>query len=443
MMKEKILKAIEEFGLLFSVASVTVALSGGADSMALLYALNDISKEFGFELSAAHFNHKIRGAEAERDEQFVKRQCEILGVKLFIGSADVPKFASEQHLSLELAARKLRYDFLNGIKTDAVATAHTATDNTETVLFNLARGSGLKGICGIPPKRDNFIRPLILCTRRDIEEYCSLKKIPFVTDSTNLCDDYSRNKIRHNAVPVLREINPALETAVSRAVQSFAQDSDFLEKTAAAELEKRLLNNELSIENFSKLHRAVAIRVLRGFYEKTVGVSPDFLHLRELYGIAVSGGRVSVSGGKYAVSSNGKLGICDEAKFSAQNRYCAEIIEKINDLFKKDEKVNGLFLKNAIDCDKIVGKLVVRTRMPGDKIKLSEGSGTKTLKKLFCEKKVPVGERESVPVAADENGVVWVFGQGTALRCRVDENSKKIFIIKTQVIKGDGNDAVK
>lgn len=443
MMKEKILKAIEEFGLLLSVASVTVALSGGADSMALLYALSDISKEFGFELSAAHFNHKIRGAEAERDEQFVKRQCEILGVKLFIGSADVPKFASEHRLSLELAARKLRYDFLNGIKTDAVATAHTATDNTETVLFNLARGSGLKGICGIPPKRDNFIRPLILCTRRDIEEYCSLKKIPFVTDSTNLCDDYSRNKIRHNAVPVLREINPALETAVSRAVQSFAQDSDFLEKTAAAELEKRLLNNELSTENFSKLHRAVAIRVLRGFYEKTVGASPDFLHLRELYGIAVSGGRVSVSGGKYAVSLNGKLGICDEAEFSAQNRYCTEISEKVNVLFKKDEKVNGLFLKNAIDCDKIVGKLVVRTRMPGDKIKLSEGSGTKTLKKLFCEKKIPVSERESVPVAADENGVVWVFGQGTALRCRVDENSKKIFIIKTQVIKGDGNDAVK
>lgn len=443
MMKEKILKAIEEFGLLLSVASVTVALSGGADSMALLYALSDISKEFGFELSAAHFNHKIRGAEAERDEQFVKRQCEILGVKLFIGSADVPKFASEQRLSLELAARKLRYDFLNGIKTDAVATAHTATDNTETVLFNLARGSGLKGICGIPPKRDNFIRPLILCTRRDIEEYCSLKKIPFVTDSTNLCDDYSRNKIRHNAVPVLREINPALETAVSRAVQSFAQDSDFLEKAAAAELEKRLLNNELSTENFSKLHRAVAIRVLRGFYEKTVGASPDFLHLRELYGIAVSGGRVSVSGGKYAVSLNGKLGICDEAEFSAQNRYCTEISEKVNVLFKKGEKVNGLFLKNAIDCDKIVGKLVVRTRMPGDKIKLSEGSGTKTLKKLFCEKKIPVSERESVPVAADENGVVWVFGQGTALRCRVDENSKKIFIIKTQVIKGDGNDAVK
>ncbi len=443
MMKEKILKAIEEFGLLFSVASVTVALSGGADSMALLYALSDISKEFGFELSAAHFNHKIRGAEAERDEQFVKRQCQILGVKLFIGSADVPKFASEHRLSLELAARKLRYDFLNGIKTDAVATAHTATDNTETVLFNLARGSGLKGICGIPPKRDNFIRPLILCTRRDIEEYCSLKKIPFVTDSTNLCDDYSRNKIRHNAVPVLREINPALETAVSRAVQSFAQDSDFLEKTAAAELEKRLLNNELSTENFSKLHRAVAIRALRGFYEKTVGASPDFLHLRELYGIAVSGGRVSVSGGKYAVSLNGKLGICDEAEFSAQNRYCTEISEKVNVLFKKGEKVNGLFLKNAIDCDKIVGKLVVRTRMPGDKIKLSEGSGTKTLKKLFCEKKIPVSERESVPVAADENGVVWVFGQGTALRCRVDENSKKIFIIKTQVIKGDGNDAVK
>ncbi len=441
MMKEKLLKAAEAFDMFREVGSVTVALSGGADSMALLYALKDISKEYGFELSAAHFNHKIRGAEAERDEQFAVRQCEILGIKLFCAGADVPKYANEHHLSLELAARRLRYSFLNSLTADAVATAHTATDNTETVLFNLARGSGLKGICGIPPKRDRFIRPLIFCTRQDIEEYCAANKIPFVTDSTNLCDDYSRNKIRHNVVPALREINPALEAAVSRAVQGFADDSDFLETVAAKELEKRLSGDRLSTEGFSELHKAVAIRVIRGFYEKTVGDSPDFLHLNKLYEIAVSGGKLSISGGREAVALGGRLVIA-KGGLTALNQYQTEISEKINDLFKKGEKVNGLFLKNAIDCDKIVGKLEIRTRQLGDKIKLNEGSGTKTLKKLFCEKKIPVSERSSIPVAADECGIVWVFGIGTALRCRVDKSSKRIFVIKTQVIKGDGKDAV-
>ena len=173
-MKKTVLKAVKEFSLLgdYNNPTITVALSGGADSMALLNVLLELKEELKISVEAAHFNHLIRGAEAERDEEFVKCACESLGVKLYIGRGDVPKYAKEKGVSLETAAREMRYDYLNRINKDFIATAHTASDNLETVLFNLSRGTAIDGLCGIPPKRENFIRPLILATRNQVEEYC-------------------------------------------------------------------------------------------------------------------------------------------------------------------------------------------------------------------------------------------------------------------------------
>ena len=231
-MLKKINEAVARFGLLQNAKDVTVALSGGADSMALLYALVELKDELGLQsITAAHFNHGIRGKEALRDQHFVEQQCKKLGIKLFLGSADVPAFAKENNLSLELAARQLRYQFFETLDTGLIATAHTASDNIETVLFNLTRGTALSGICGIPPKRDKYIRPLILCTRADIESYCAQKGIDFVTDSTNLSDDYTRNNIRHNVVPVLKQINQSAENAVSRMTAALREDEDFINNT--------------------------------------------------------------------------------------------------------------------------------------------------------------------------------------------------------------------
>ena len=170
-MEEKILNAVKRFSLLSCGESVTVALSGGADSVSLLFALLQLQKKLGISVSAAHFNHMIRGAEADRDEAFAREFCERLGVPFTAGRGDVPQYAAENRISEETAARLLRYAFLE--KADGlVATAHTASDNFETVLFNLTRGAALGGLCGIPPKRGKFIRPLLFCTREDIEEYC-------------------------------------------------------------------------------------------------------------------------------------------------------------------------------------------------------------------------------------------------------------------------------
>ena len=199
--------------------TVIAALSGGADSVALLYVLYSLKNELGFSLAACHVNHNLRGEESDGDERFVRRMCRFLDIPLYVASIKVNDLR-QKHDSLEECARRLRYEFFDSIsRGKLIATAHTASDNCETILINMVRGTALSGICGIPVKRDNIIRPLLYNTRGDIERYCTENSLDYVTDSTNLSDDYTRNKIRHKVVPLLREINPALFGAISRLSQ--------------------------------------------------------------------------------------------------------------------------------------------------------------------------------------------------------------------------------
>lgn len=435
-MKSKVIEAITKYSLLEKAKCVTVALSGGADSMALLNVLYEMKDELKIDLRAAHFNHKIRGSEADHDEQFVREYCKSLGVKLFVSSADVLSYAKENHESTELAARKLRYEFLESVADGGVvATAHTASDCLETVLFNLSRGTALKGLCGIPAKRGIFIRPLILCTRSDIEKYCGDKKIPFVTDSTNLCDDYTRNKIRHNIIPVLKDINPSVENGVMRTACSIAEDCSFIDEFADREYKSRIKNDGLSVENLSDIHISVAKRVIMRYYELVCGDKADNFHINGIYDICLTGGRFSIPKCMSAVCENSILKFCkvNEEKLKKTN-FKVEISKSVNDLFQNGQKVNKLFLKNTLDCDKIVGKLDVRTRLSFDSVKLKNRNGTKTLKKLYTEYKIPLCERDNLPVIADEKGVVWIYKIGVAERCAVDENTKNIFKITTETV---------
>lgn len=424
-MEEKLLNAIERFSLLDGVKDVTVALSGGADSMALLHLLSKLKEKLGISLSAAHFNHKIRGEEADRDEAFVKEQCEKLGVPVFVGSADVPSFAKKNGLSIELAARKLRYKFLNSVAKGVIATAHTASDNLETMLFNLTRGTAAKGLSGIPVKRDNIIRPIILCTRDEVELYCKENNISFVTDSTNLCDEYSRNKLRHKVVPILRELNSSAENNALRAALSVSEDNDFLDTLAREEFNRRIKNNKLDVNGFNRLHKALQNRIIKFFFDY-LGCEIDYLHLSEVRHIACEGGKTQINGEISAICKKGVL----EALSSRIYEFDVEIIEEKTNFSKNTQKIHNLLLKNAIDCDKIVGKLIVRKRISGDAIRLYGRNCTKTLKKLFTEKQIPMNERDNLPVAADDKGVVWVYGIGIAERCAVDKNTRSTFRFK-------------
>ena len=435
-MKKSILKAIEDFSLLEGeVKEITVALSGGADSMSLLYALLELRQELGVCISAAHLNHMIRGDEADRDEAFVKEQCRALGVTLYCERADVPEYAKQQALSIELAARQVRYEFLSRVSKGLVATAHNSDNNLETVIFNLTRGTAIDGICGIPPKRGKFIRPLLLCTREQIEAYCLEKNIPYVTDSTNLSDDYTRNKIRHKIVPVLRELNPSVESTVMRACSNLRQVSDFLEGLATEVLQNSVLPDGcLDLKDFKALPKAVATQVLKKYVEqKNPEITLEAVHINALYSTALSGGRTSLPKNYSAVCEKQKLFICIASKKAPLYAYEVDLEEKDVNFFENSIKINNLLLNNAFDCDKIIGKLVIRARASGDKIRLLNRGCTKTLNKLYNEYGVPLSERDNLPVIADDNGVVWVCGIGVAQRCAVSKGTKKIKII--EVIK--------
>ena len=204
----KVKNTIEKHRMLENITSVAVGVSGGADSMCLLHILSKLKEEYSIILKAVHINHGIRGDEAMRDENAVRAYCEKAGIELLVFHKDIPYLAKKMGLGEEECGRQVRYECFSEAHCDAVATAHSLSDSIETLIFNLSRGTGTKGLCGIPPVRDgNIIRPLIDCTREEIENYCKENGVPYVTDSTNLTDDYKRNYIRHKIVPALSEVN--------------------------------------------------------------------------------------------------------------------------------------------------------------------------------------------------------------------------------------------
>lgn len=435
-MLKKVRGAIEDFRLLYGVKRIAVAVSGGADSVALLDVMLKIGKDYGVTVCAAHFNHRLRGEESDRDMLFVKDLCKSRGIELVCGEGDVKKFAEDNKISTELAARHLRYEFFDKLPVDAVATAHTASDNLETVLFNLTRGSAISGLCGIPPKRGKYIRPLLFCKREDIEEYCRQNDLSYVTDSTNLSDDYSRNLIRHKVVPVLKLLNPSVEDNVTNTALELGLDRDTLDGIAKEEYKKAVTKTGLSVNGLLGLSPAISGRVLRMFSADKTGIAPDYRHSQDLFSVAVNGGRCSLQGGYVAERQKDVVKI-----FSVSDKPVYKVeIERINgDLIKKDKKVNSLLLKNLIDCDKIVGDLKIRTREPGDKIRLAGRNCTKTLKKLYNENSVSSPDRDVLPVISDGSGVVWVCGIGVSARVAADENSKFVYRISYEIISGGNN----
>ncbi len=430
MIEEKILNTLERFSLLADEKHITVALSGGADSMCLLYALLSLKEKLGVSISALHINHLIRGEEANRDEEFVKKVCNELSVDLLCARIDVPSLAKEEKLSMELAARNARYDFFKNNCKGLIATAHNANDNLETLLLNIARGTSLKGLCGIPIKREAFIRPLLYCTREEIEKYCEEKNIPFVTDSTNLEDDYTRNRIRHNVIPVLKEINNSVELNCVNMCEALKDDYRFIDKKAQEYFNDNFNSNELNVASFGELDISVKRCVIAKFISAVDSdIELSSLHIERLLDAIKSNAKISLPCGFSA--------ICNSEKIELTNSFDNNNIEFSVNIIEKDfeiQKVNNLFSNNLLDCDKICGNLVVRTRAAGDKMRPARRGITKTLKQLFTEYKIPLEERMNLPVLSDDKGVVFVFGIGVAERCAVTDKTKKCFIVEVEKI---------
>ena len=300
-MVNKIAEAVSRYGMLEKGGSVIAAVSGGADSIALLHALFSMRNELGITVFACHINHNLRGAESMRDEQFVRDFCEKNEIPLTVYSIDIK---AEKHESVEEKARKMRYECFERLCSELnakLATAHTASDNAETVFINILRGTGTKGLGGIPPVRGNIIRPLIRCTREDIEKYCKENGLQYVTDSTNLSDDYTRNKLRHRLIPLLQEFNPSLFEAVSRMTSAVYDDNALLDEIAAKAKENARTENGFSCEKLTELKRPVLCRVISSVLSEN-GIEPSALRINECAEIIIAKkGKINLCRNKFAL----------------------------------------------------------------------------------------------------------------------------------------------
>lgn len=436
--KETILK----YNMLKNRNSVTVALSGGADSVALTHILYKLKDELGFDLYAAHLNHGIRGKDADRDAEFVKTFCKELNIPLFCEKVDIPRVAEKYGDSIETVARNVRYEFLTRVSVGVIATAHTASDNLETVIFNEIRGAGLKGVCGIPPIRDNIIRPLINCTREDVEEYCKQNNLEFCTDKTNFCDEYSRNNIRLNVVPVLKKINRNAERNILRMCETVRSDEEFLESVSKEEYKNTATDRGLDTEKLNLLHTAIKNRVIKKFLTEKTATAPENRHIFEIS--ELSGGKlksVNLKNDFIARIDKNQLIIMKAEKFShaevsedyfvfpkdfRETEYKNYRFELIN--FEEIVNFRSSRFQNAIDYDTILDNPIIRNRKSGDKFTDSRRKITKTLKKLFTEQKTE--NRDRVLLLCDSENVIWVENIGVNAKNRVNEKTRRVLFIK-------------
>ena len=398
--------------------TVVCAVSGGADSMALLWAMYLLRDKLQLRLSAAHFNHGLRGAESDRDEAFVRDFCAGYGIAFHCGADQV--VAGKK--GLEAAAREARYGFLRSLP-GKIATAHTADDNAETVLMHLVRGTGLKGLGGIAPVNGSLIRPMLSVTREEVLAFLEEYSIPYVEDSTNGEDAFLRNRLRHNVLPLLKQENPGFAPNLSATALRLREDEAALEASANAAKTD-------DVAALRQQHPAVRNRILSSILQQAGVKEPEAAHISALEKLVFSqkpSAKAHFPGGITVARNYDALEVLTEEEgLPTQELPCPGVIElpgaqitcKAN-----TEKTNTATSFAVVPK----GRLVVRSREAGDAMRLS--GGTKSLKKLFTDKKIPAARRSCVPVIADDEGVVGVVGIGANLdRISDDHNAVRIEI---------------
>ena len=390
-MLNKLREFSRQQGLIQPGDSIICAVSGGADSMALLWALYLLKDEWNLTVSAAHFNHNLRGAESDRDEAFVREFCGGYGIPLHVASGTIVPGKK----GLEATARDARYAFLKTLP-GKIATAHTADDNAETLLMHLVRGTGLKGLGGIMPKNGNIIRPMLSITRQEIEEFLAEYAVDHIDDSSNAGDDFLRNRIRHHVMPLLKEENPKLSQNLSSMALRLRQDEEALAQQAAFE-------GAPQVEVLRKMAPAVRARALEKFLKDSGVKEPEAVHIRQADALVFSdnpSARANFPGGLIIGRKYDILAVV--------SAHTGEIPYELH-CSPADE------IQNTADVFTVapVGNVYIRSRQTGDAIRLP--GGTKSLKKLFIDRKIPAAQRDSVPVICDDLGILAVGGIGVNL----------------------------
>ena len=401
---------------------VLCAVSGGADSMCMLHRLKALEKELAISVCAAHFEHGIRGEESVRDCRFVQEYCQAQDIPFICEHGDVPAEAERRGLGLEETARLLRYDFLRraaeALGCDLIATAHNADDNAETLLLNLVRGAGSQGLCGIPPRRGNIVRPLLDMTREEIEQYNALHAVPHVEDSTNASDEYSRNLLRHKVMPVLRELNPEFSRRALSAAALLRRDGEYLDAQAEEFIREHFDGQSVGIAALKELDRAVSSRVIRRLWSATLYEK----HMEAVYALTegsglgfadLPGGRMRREQGRLYFTAPETAQIEEMPVRAGETLLLPRAGLKISAKFDTfPGEIHTPFKTYCLKNEKLCGTLRCTSRRPGDRFSPAGRGCTKTLKALFTDAGMTQRERDLTPVFRDDNGIAAVMGFG-------------------------------
>ena len=412
-------------------AHIICAFSGGADSVSLLWALHTLQIRYHLTVSALHVNHGIRGKEALRDETFCHDFCLEREIPFYLERVEAPAYARENHVSLETAARILRYEVFTRLQQEEralIATAHTAGDNAETVIFRMVRGTGLTGLTGIPPMREGIIRPILSVLPETVRAALEVLGLPHVEDSTNRDTSYTRNYIRAEVIPRLETLHFGAVTRIGEMTKALRQDSDFLEGEARKCL-REVPTGELR-HCMRELHPALSTRMIRILYEK-VQKSPDALTAEQVESIErivrgdsahalvdlPCGVQAQVDGDTFAIHVKElPTLIPDQALHAGVNLLigrsaCLVLSDAPLDIGCVSEmKIYNSVISVSFSTATIIDNLYIRSRLPGDTYRY--GGMTRKVKKLFCDAKLPMDVRRKLPLVCDEKGILWIPGFG-------------------------------
>nr|WP_272509088.1 tRNA lysidine(34) synthetase TilS [Clostridium ganghwense] len=438
---------------------VVVAVSGGPDSICLLHILYTLKNELDITLVGAHVNHCLRGEEAYKDEEYVKEFCKSIGIECFVKRVDVHKLSKEKNISCELAGREVRYEFFNEIlhKIDGqkIAVAHNANDQAETVLMRIIRGTGMEGLVGIKAVRDDiYVRPILHISRKEIEHYCLINNLNARIDKTNLENIFTRNKIRLELIPYIEQnFNKDIVKVLNRLADTMKKDNNYINevslqkyrKYCKSNREKVIIYKEAFEEDESILTRIVrmALNDLKGDLRNV-----EKIHIYDIINIQKhSTGKVIMLPNNIEVLNNygdihlyirknNKVSNNEEYKLSIDNQNNLEemglniSLRLIEDDISLDLKPNKLI--KYFDYDKISGDIKLRYRKNGDKITPLGMKGSKKLKDLFIDLKIPKDERDNIPLICFGEEIAWVVGYRISNKFKTDENTQNILQIKIE-----------
>lgn len=434
-------KFAAEEQLLPEGSTVCCALSGGADSVALLLGMLALRKTLSLKLTAVHVNHHLRGEESDRDQCFCEALCHRLHVPLHIHHCDVEGERRVHGGSVETAARECRYRCFEK-EEGLIATAHTASDNLETILQRLVRGTGLHGLTGIPVRRDRYIRPMLFAVRDEVETFLRDSGQDYVTDSSNETDVYTRNRIRRRIVPLLQELNPSAEKTALQMCRSLRKDDRFLEEETD-KIWERHFQPPSGLHDLSQIPDSLRVRCMTKLLRRC-GLSADARMLQDMEALLEKGGRCQLSRGWMCRVSRDAL-LLEKASSGepevrkiplkiGRNRLYegffldAEVICEKNTVnhFIIDEK----FTIPVLDCDKIKGNVTLRSRVPGDRIQPAGRDFTVSVKKRIQEE-IPLHRRQTLHFLEDEAGTIFAEGIGAAHRVKaVPGETQRLLIIR-------------